>query len=802
MQREKIRQALGPTNPDPFSLNLGPIVGAEVPFGFISMSDEPQHSTTPVVSGHPLLAQGVTHHKEGRLDEAAAIYQEVLSDLPRDFDATHLLGVVALQQGRFEAAQRLINTALSINPHDVSAMGNLGTSYMRDGQLESAFQWFEVALKLRPDSSIALTNVGTALHNMGRNHDAIPILRKAYAANSNSYAICNLLGACLMATGEAREAAALFDAATRADPNNADGWVNLSVALNATGEHEQARECADRAVSLGPQSSTALGALGAAQFDQGRLTEAIDSYRRGVALSAPTAQMLLAFGNALLASGLNEEAIEQLQRAVDLDGKNLNARWAIAIAHLKPVYRSESEIAVSRREFSRSIDEVATWYRSTDAVSEPFNAVGASQPFYLAYQPFNNRDLLTRYGALCVEWMTTLPIEARDGVSESVPIASSAAGRKLRIGFASAHIHEHSVWIAITRGWVFNLDRTQFELFLFQLSPTSDQETENARRAVAGFEDQPTTLSAWVQAIKGRGLDVLIYPEIGMDPLTVRLASMRLAPVQAAAWGHPETSGLPTMDLYISADALEPLNASDNYSETLARLPNLGVYVEPLTPAILKTKLRSLNLPGNEPLLLCPGAPFKYSPLYDEVWVQIAKHLRKKFLRRSSGGRLVFFRSRSETMDRLLESRLRAAFHNADVEFDAHVSIIANLDRPRFFGLMRQSALMLDTLGFSGFNTALQAVECGLPVLAFEGEFMRGRLASAIMRQLELPELVATTKEDFVQKAIELAADFGRRRGLRTEIIKRRKVLFCDLAPVRALERHLRDAVTRGLPPG
>jgi protein O-GlcNAc transferase len=762
------------------------------------MSDEPQHSIAPVVSSHPLLAQGVAHHKEGRLEEAAAIYQEVLSALPRDFDATHLLGVVALQQGRFEAAQRLINAALSINPQDVSAMGNLGTSYMRDGQLESAFQWFEVALKLRPDSSIGLTNVGTALHNMGRNRDAIPLLRKAYAADSKSYAVCNLLGACLMETGEVREAAALFEAATQADPGNADGWVNLSVALNVLGEHEHARECADKAVSLRPQSSTALGALGAAQFDQGRMAEAVESYRRGVTLSAPSAQMLLAFGNALLASGLNEEAIEQLQRAVNLDGKNLNARWAIAIARLKPIYESESEILVSRREFAKSIDEVAAWYRSSDGINEPFTAVGASQPFYLAYQPFNNRDLLSRYGALCAEWMTTLPIEPRDSSGlASVRNASPAAYRKLRVGIASAHIHEHSVWTAITKGWVYKLDQTQFELYLFQLIPTSDHETEKARRAVAYFEDQPTNLSAWVQAIKGRDLDVLIYPEVGMDPLTVRLASLRLAPVQAATWGHPETTGLPTMDLYISADALEPIHASDNYSETLVRLPNLGVYVEPLAPAILKAKLRSLNLPGNEPLLLCPGAPFKYSPLYDEVWVQIAKHLRKRFLRRNSGGRLVFFRSRSETMDRLLESRLRAVFQKADVEFDAHVSIIPNLDRPRFFGLMRQSALMLDTLGFSGFNTALQAIECGLPVLAFEGEFMRGRLASAILRQLDLPELVATTKEDFVQKAIELAADSGRRRRLRTEIIKRRKVLFCDLAPVRALERHLTDAVTR-----
>src|SRR5437667_8521722 len=99
------------------------------------MSDEPQHSP-PVDPSQTLVTQAVACHRDGNLDEAARIYLEVLSGQPENFDATHLLGVVALQQGRFDAAQRLINAALSINPHDVSAMGNLGTSYMRDGQPE------------------------------------------------------------------------------------------------------------------------------------------------------------------------------------------------------------------------------------------------------------------------------------------------------------------------------------------------------------------------------------------------------------------------------------------------------------------------------------------------------------------------------------------------------------------------------------------------------------------------------------------------------------------------------------------
>ncbi len=761
------------------------------------MSAEPPHLAATVDTYHPLLARGMALHVEGRLDEAAEVYLEVLSEAPKNFDATHMLGVIALQQGRLDAAQRLILEALEVNPQDVAAMGNLGASYMRDGQLESAFKWFDSALKLQPDSVTALINTGTALHNLGRHLEAIPILRRAYAADANSYAVCSLLGACLIKYGEPLEAATVFDAAIRADPNNAEGWANRSVALNSVGQHTEARECADRAVSLSPESPTALGALAAALVYEGRLAEAIKIYRRAAATQGASASMLFEFACALLASGLNEDAVEQLQRAVKLDERNLVFRWAIALAQIKPIYKNRYEIAESRREFAKAIEDVGDWFRATEGIHEPFTAVGAIQPFYLAYQPFNNRELLSSYGALCAAWMTTMP-RAEFKADRAGDIGrSQSAAQKLRIGFVSTHIRDHSVWNAITSGWIYNMDRAKFELYLFQLKSVSDPETDRAKQAVSYFEDRPTNLSAWVQAIADKQLDVLIYPEIGMDALTAQLACLRLAPVQAASWGHPESTGLPTMDLYISGDALEPIDASNNYSEKLVRLPNLGVHVEPLTPVVLKPGLRSLNLPTNEPLLLCPGAPFKYSPFDDDVWVEIARHLKKRAFKRSSGGRLVFFRSRIQTMDHMLESRLRAAFVAGGVEFDAHVSIIPNLDRARFFGLMRESALMLDSLGFSGFNTAIQGIECDLPVLAYEGEFMRGRLASAIMRRLDLPELVATTKEEFVHKAIELAGNAGERRRLQAKIIERRKLLFHDLEPVRSLERCLTDAVAR-----
>jgi protein O-GlcNAc transferase len=760
------------------------------------MSEGPWESPPPPPADHPLMAQAAALHTGGHLDEAAELYRRILVESPANFDATHLLGVIALQKGRFEDALRLIHAALGIEPQNPSAIANLGTSYMHGGQLESALQWFESALGLQPDSRLAITNVGTVLHNMGRHVDAVPLLRRAYLIDRNVYAVCILLGASLAEIGEAAQAAEMFEAATQADPANPEGWENLAKTLNFMGQPERSCEVAEHALSLKPTSAVALATLGKGLMDQGRFAEAIESYQKSIDVAQPTAERLAEYGSALLASGLNSDAIEQFEQAMRLDGTKVSIRLATTMAHLKPIYDSEKDTATSRSEFTKALEGIESWCRGPAEVREPFMAVGTVQPFYLAYQPLNNRELLSRYGSLCASWMATLPGDISTARSSLGGGKAVPTDGRLRIGIVSAHVHQHSVWNAITRGWIYNIDHTRFAVHLFKLDSTSDRETELARNTVAHFEDRPKTLADWIPAIRDQELDVIIYPEIGMHPLTLQLACMRLATVQAAAWGHPETTGLPTIDLYLSAQSFEPGNAHENYSEALVPLPNLGVCVAPLHPKISKPGLRSLNLPHDEPLLLCPGAPFKYSPLYDVVWVDIARKMKKKLFSRGSGGRLVFFKTRNEVMDHKLESRLRAAFERAELIFDEHVSIIPMLERSRFFGLMHESALMLDTPGFSGFNTAIQAIECGLPVLAFEGDFMRGRLASGIMRRLSLPEMVATTTEEFVQTALDLAKDAGRRRQIRSMISERRDILFHDMAPVRALEQHLTEAVT------
>jgi predicted O-linked N-acetylglucosamine transferase (SPINDLY family) len=272
-----------------------------------------------------------------------------------------------------------------------------------------------------------------------------------------------------------------------------------------------------------------------------------------------------------------------------------------------------------------------------------------------------------------------------------------------------------------------------------------------------------------------------------MDPMAAKLAALRLAPVQVAAWGHPETTGLPTIDHYLSAELLEPEGAQAHYTEALVRLPNLGCCYE--APAVQRRApdLAELGIDAGVPLLLCPGVPFKYAPQHDAVLVQIAQHLGRC--------QLIFFTHRLRACSEQLQRRLAAAFAGAGLDFGAFGRFVPWQDKPAFYGLLERCDVFLDTIGFSGFNTAMQALECGLPVVTKDGRFLRGKLASGLLRRIGLTQLIASSDAQYVDLVVRLANDAAYRQVLRQRICAARGVLFGDTAPVHALEQFLASAV-------
>jgi len=693
-----------------------------------------------------LLLQAQEHKKAGRLPQADALCRHILSSSPQCSEAWYLWGTLASISGNSDAATTLLRRAIdTAHPPSADLHYDLANLLQSQGHDREALFHYAATIRLHPEHVYAYSNQGSVFSRLGRLDEAI----------------------------------ASFQSALQINPHLAAVYYNLGNAYKDQGKQTQAIESYQKAIDCLPEQETTLKSQvhnnwGLSLSELRNYNDAITHFQQAIAIAPESCEANYNYGSVLSDQGERRLSLDYFQRALTIKPLYPEAKWASAIAHIPAFFETSEAIDPARADFDKALNELDLWF---DSKRTPLGsiAVGASQPFYLAFQDRNNRPLLQKYGNLCSRLMK----DWWDRQKRAPPSTHKAS--TLKVGLISSYFYDHSVWHAIIKGWLKHFDRQKIEIHIFKIGFLNDDETQWAIQNVSSFQTIGPNLQEAVEKIQSKDLSAIIYPEIGMNPLALKLASLRLCPLQMTSWGHPETSGLPTQDYYLSAEAFEPPDADQFYTEKLVRLPNLGCSYQPLETIIQDVSLDQLGIRAGVPLLLSAGQSHKYMPEHDHVFVEIARKLRDC--------QIVFFTGR--LLSEKFSSRLRRAFDTANLPFDQFCVFIPWQKRPLFYGLMKRATLFLDTLSFSGFNTAIQAIECALPVVAYEGRFMRGRLASGILRRMNLSELIASTKDDFVNRVVALAQNSEDQKKIRRHIMEQRSILFEDIESVRALEAFL-----------
>ena len=726
----------------------------------------------PDPKSHELIKErGDAHLKRGELGEAERWYRLVLESDPQHRHALINLGFVLKEQGRFRESAEFIDRALRVASDDADAHYLRASLHQAEGSLDQAAIHLERAVTLRPAFEIAYRELVTALFRTRGAGDAtrwcdhalerIPNSAELHFYRSNLYKHANATGA---AIASARTALKL-------NPGLLAARSSLSELLASASSRERGQEIAAGYADLG------LAYLSSLEFVAARA-----AFEQALAIAPRVAEYHYHLGTVLHVQQEVKAAIASFDRAIALDPYHARARWAKSLAYASPFPESPAAAERARIDIIAGLQEFSRWSDDRDLRGEHF--VGFNSPFYLTYQEQDNRPIFEEYGSLCARAM-------RYGLDwrHASPSATRKAAGRLRIGVVSADIREHSVWFALIKGWLEHFDRRRFDVGIFSLSATPDRETEWAQSHADFFVSGPKTVQQWVESISALGPAVLIYPAIGMDIMTLQLASLRLAPTQITTWGHPETSGLPTIDLYLSGEHFEPVDAQQYYSEKLVPLLNLGNCYKGRVQHVVEPDLNALGIDPLRLILICSGTAFKYQIEHDRVLTQIAGQV--------DGSQLIFFRQRPESLSDFLKARLQRAFSQAGLDFHRHVKFIPTQPLQVFHGLLRRAHVALDTIGFSGYNTAIQAIESDLPLVTREGRFLRGRLASGIYRRLGMTELIAQTNDEYVSVAVKLANDSAFQQRIRAEVIRRREILYDDIASIRHLEDVLEDHAKR-----
>jgi len=400
--------------------------------------------------------------------------------------------------------------------------------------------------------------------------------------------------------------------------------------------------------------------------------------------------------------------------------------------------------------------------------------------FYLAYQAHNVVESQSKYANLVhqvmaanyPQWVQPQPMP---------PILENG---KIRVGYISSFLHSYSGTLWLT-GWLRYANTKQFEVYCYYTGNDPDPVTEQFRQYSTEFRDIPHNLEAVCQQIIDDKLQILVFPEIGMDAPTIQIAALRLAPIQCTAWGHPVTSGLPTIDYFISSELMEPENARSHYSETLIKLPNIGVsYPKPIVGELTQSR-SDFDLREDAVIYLCCQAPFKYLPQYDFILAEIALRVPQ--------AQFIFPRGE------LLRERLTRAFAAVNLDSEDYCLFLTISSRQDYIAINFLSDVFLDTFTWSGGNTSLEAIACNLPIVTCPGEFMRGLHADSFLKMLGVTDTIAQNEVEYIEIAVKLGTDSEWRRDVAERMSQRQGNLFDDRVCVTALEAFYQEVVRERL---
>ena len=532
-------------------------------------------------------------HKNGSLQEAKKIYEEILEENPNDFNCLHHLGLIAKKNEEYLSAFELISKAISINPNSAAAHYNLGNILQGLNRIKDAIVSYDKAIAIKPDYE--LYNVrGKAHYEINQLEECLESYDQSIKLKPDDFvAYCNR-GLALVGLKKTKEGIASYDKAIQINSNFIDAIYNRGLALRILRKNKDSIEAFKAVIQIEPNHLKSLYEL------------------------------------ALFYRGLKEY--------------NLALAYCDQILKINPNHSQTNFLSIKIRKFS--CDWVC-YERDTLYGTNEINNAESIGPF----SSFSFNDLALQ--KKIAEGYATKFSPLNSSLNKILPYKNH---KKIRIAYFSPDFYNHPVSNLIVE-LIEKHDQSKFEIYGFSLVDWPDDEVNiRLKKAFTKFINVENKLSKDIAKL-AREMEIDITIDLALYTGAARcdIFAMRTAPIQINNLFPAGTSGVDYYDYIVADPVLIPKDYQKYYSEKVLYL-DVCFPIDTMKPKVKNTLNRQdFNLPSDCFIFCCTNSHHKYNPPIFNSWMKILDKVDGSILFLSADSELTKNNLRKEALAKNIE---------------------------------------------------------------------------------------------------------------------------------------------------
>ena len=433
-------------------------------------------------------------------------------------------------------------------------------------------------------------------------------------------------------------------------------------------------------------------------------------------------------------------------------------------------------------------------------------------PYAITYHNKNNVVILKKYCSLLRKICPWLNYYSPKVAEYVLKTRNGGMGvrryKKRKICFITDSFSTDSSVLRDRIGIIGKLDSNSFDVFIASFIPEQNYNGVLAATFITKFKNQYIHLGANLTdartILEKYNFDIIIYPDLGMKLLPTLLAYSRIAPIQITTWGHSETSGIDTVDYYVSSRWFENSNLlesnsnreknsweksswekkiisqySEKYSEQLILFKSLGTYY--FSPNLIfidtnphlsvdgyKMKTRGeLGFLENVNIYCCMQTFYKINAEFEKCLSRI--------LDLDQRGIILLSNSMPYCKSHLL--RIQSILGDEKIK---RLKWYPSLEKHIFLNLVAISDVVLDPFPFGGCNTTFEAFDYNIPVITWPSEYLHGRFTLGLYKKMGMEdcECITGNSEEYAQVATRIAMNIKLRHKLNRTIEEGKTQIF------------------------